>query len=289
MFTGIPQKNRAVAEQYFDEHLSHNDYYTQGEIQPGQWIGEGAERLGLREGGHVNREQFLALCDNINPESGKLLTQRRIADGERRVFFDFTCSAPKSVSIMAVTMDDSRIVEAHQHAAKLALKELEQFAGTRIRKNGADQNRGTGNLVGASFLHNSSRALDPQLHTHFTLFNCTWDQTEKRWKALQTSGMFGAIHYATEVYRNDLRRRLHELGYATRKTANGFEIEGVAPKIITRFSKRAQERQAMVSQLEQELGRKLSNNEVSHAVHKTRSRKFMPFRESAARAIRAIS
>jgi len=175
---------------------------------------------------------------------------------------------------MAVTMDDSRIVEAHQHAAKLALKELEQFAGTRIRKNGADQDRGTGNLVGASFLHNSSRALDPQLHTHFTLFNCTWDKSEKRWKALQTSGMFGAIHYATEVYRNDLRRQLHELGYATRKTANGFEIEGVAPKIITRFSKRAQERAAMVSKLEQELGRKLSNNEVSHAVHKTRSRKL---------------
>lgn len=90
-FTGIPQKNRAVAEQYFDEHVSHNDYYTQGEVQPGQWIGEGVERLGLREGGHVNREQFLALCDNTNPETGKLLTQRRMADGERRVFFDFTC------------------------------------------------------------------------------------------------------------------------------------------------------------------------------------------------------
>jgi conjugative relaxase-like TrwC/TraI family protein len=274
MFTGIPQKNRAVAEQYFDEHLSHNDYYTQGEVQPGQWIGEGVERLGLHEGGHVNREQFLALCDNVNPETGRLLTQRRMADGERRVFFDFTCSAPKSVSIMAVTMNDSRIVEAHQHAAKLALKELEQFAGTRIRKHGADEDRSTGNLVGASFLHNSSRALDPQLHTHFTLFNCTWDQTEKRWKALQTSGMFGAIHYATEVYRNDLRRQLHELGYSTRKTANGFEIEGVAPKIISRFSKRAQERDAMVAQLEKELGRKLSKNEVSHAVHKTRSRKL---------------
>lgn len=274
MFSGIPQKNIAVAKQYFDEHLSHNDYYTQGEVQPGQWIGQGAEMLGLKSGEQVNREQFMALCDNQNPDTGKLLTQRLKAAGERRVFFDFTCSAPKSVSIMAVTMDDQRIIEAHQHAAKLALKELEQFAGTRIRKNGADEDRATGNLVGASFLHNSSRALDPQLHTHFTLFNCTWDKSEKRWKALQTSGMFGAIHYATEVYRNDLRHRLHELGYGTRKTANGFEIEGVAPKIISRFSKRAQERDAMVSKLEQELGRKLSNNEVSHAVHKTRSRKL---------------
>ena len=156
----------------------------------------------------------------------------------------------------------------------MAAKELEHFAGTRIRKNGADDDRNTGNVVGACFVHNSSRALDPQLHTHFVLFNCTWDKTEQRWKALQTSEMFAASHYVTEVYRNDLRRRLHDMGYSTRKTANGFEIEGVAPKIITRFSKRAQERDAMVAKLEQELGRKLSKNEVSHAVHKTRSRKL---------------
>jgi conjugative relaxase-like TrwC/TraI family protein len=274
MFSGIPQKNIAVAKEYFDEHLSHNDYYTQGEVQRGQWIGEGVWKLGLHEGQNVTREQFMALCDNLNPETGKLLTQRLKAEGERRVFFDFTCSAPKSVSIMAVTMNDSRIIEAHQHAAKLAAKELEVFAGTRIRKNGADDDRNTGNVVGACFVHNSSRALDPQLHTHFVLFNCTWDKTEARWKALQTSEMFAASHYVTEVYRNDLRRRLHVMGYSTRKTANGFEIEGVAPKIITRFSKRAQERDAMVAKLEQELGRKLSKNEVSHAVHKTRSRKL---------------
>jgi conjugative relaxase-like TrwC/TraI family protein len=274
MFSGIPQKNIAVAKEYFDEHLSHNDYYTQGEVKMGQWIGEATWRLGLREGQNVTREQFMALCDNLNPETGKLLTQRLKAEGERRVFFDFTCSAPKSVSIMAVTMNDSRIIEAHQHAAKLAAKELEHFAGTRIRKNGADDDRNTGNVVGACFVHNSSRALDPQLHTHFVLFNCTWDKTEARWKALQTSEMFAASHYVTEVYRNDLRRRLHGMGYSTRKTANGFEIEGVAPKIITRFSKRAQERDAMVAKLEQELGRKLSKNEVSHAVHKTRSRKL---------------
>ena len=94
MFSGIPQKNIAVAKEYFDEHLSHNDYYTQGEVQRGQWIGEGVWKLGLHEGQNVTREQFMALCDNLNPETGKLLTQRLKAEGERRVFFDFTCSAP---------------------------------------------------------------------------------------------------------------------------------------------------------------------------------------------------
>ena len=85
-----------------------------------------------------------------------------------------------------------------------------------------ERDRVTGNLVGAAFLHTTSRALDPQLHTHFVLFNCTWDKTEQRWKALQTGDMFGAINYGTAVYRNELAKRLHQLGYSTRRTGNGF-------------------------------------------------------------------
>jgi conjugative relaxase-like TrwC/TraI family protein len=271
MFTAKPQKNRAAATLYFDEHLSHNDYYTQQETQAGYWIGQGAERLGLREGETVGRDEFLRLCDNLHPEDGTKLTQVHAAD--RRIFFDFTCSAPKSVSILAVTMDDTRIVDAHREAAGIALRELEAFAATRVRMRGAMEDRVTANLVGAAFEHTSSRALDPQLHTHFTLFNATFDPVEKRWKALQTSGMFGAIRYATAVYRNELAARLHRIGYGTRQTAHGFEIEGVKPELIERFSKRAQQRNAAVARVEKRIGRKLTNDEISVVVHKTRARK----------------
>ncbi len=155
------------------------------------------------------------------------------------------------------------------------LRELEQFAATRIRKGGIeDQDRTTGNLVGAAFLHTSSRALDPQLHTHFVLFNCTWDNTEKRWKALQTGDMFGALNYGTAVYRNELAKRLHRLGYRTRKAANGFEIEGVAPELIDRFSKRSQQRDLAVKRQEAKLGRKLTKQEIAHVVHQSRPKKL---------------
>jgi conjugative relaxase-like TrwC/TraI family protein len=226
MFSGIPQKNRDGAETYFDEHLSHNDYYTQNETEHGHWIGAGAERLGLQPGSVVTRETFLKLCDNQHPETGEQLTPQQFR--ERRIYFDFVCSPPKSVSILAVTMNDQRIIEAHREASGIALRELEQFAATRIRKGGIqEQDRVTGNLVGAAFVHTTSRALDPQLHTHFVLFNCTWDKTEQRWKALQTGDMFGAINYGTAVYRNELAKRLHQLGYSTRRTGSAFEIEGV--------------------------------------------------------------
>ncbi len=129
-------------------------------------------------------------------------------------------------------MNDRRIIEAHKEASTIALRELEQFAATRIRKGGIeDRDRVTGNLVGAAFLHTSSRALDPQLHTHFVLFNATWDNSEQRWKALQTCDMFGAINYGTAVYRNELAKRLHQLGYSLRRTSSAFEIEGVRPEV----------------------------------------------------------
>jgi len=283
MFTAKPQKNRQAATTYFDEHLSHNDYYTEKQSQAGYWIGAGAELLGLQPGEVVTREAFLRLCDNRHPVEGTGVKLTQVHLRDRRIFFDFTCSAPKSVSILAVTMEDRRVVEAHREAASIALRELEAFAATRIRKNGAMDDRVTGNLVGAAFEHTSSRALDPQLHTHFTLFNATRDPAEKRWKALQTSGMFGAIHYATAVYRNELSARLHRLGYDTRQTAHGFEIEGVRPDIIERFSKRAQQRNAAVAREEKKLGRKLSHNEVSHVVHQSRPRKLKNASEAAVR------
>ena len=122
------------------------------------------------------------------------------------------------------------------------------------------------------------------MHTHFTLFNATFDPEEKRWKALQTSGMFGAIHYGTAVYRNELAARLHRIGYSTRQTAHGFEIEGVKPELIVRFSKRAQQRNAAVAREEKRLGRKLSNDEVSHVVHQSRPRKRKDVSEQGVRA-----
>jgi len=271
MFTAVAQKNLGDAESYFDEHLSQNDYYAAGEIRSGQWIGAGAERLGLK--GEVTREQFHALCENQNPNNGERLTQRQLKEGQRRVFYDFTCSAPKSVSVLAVTLADERLVMAHEEATRIAFRELEAFAATRVRKKGGQKDRTTGNLAAAAFTHTSSRALDPQLHTHFTVFNATFDDSERSWKALQAGGMYDAIRYGTAVYRNELAKRVQQIGYRIQPSKHGFQIEGVSDEVLKRFSKRAQQRDAVVQELEQKLGRKLSNNAISLAVHQSRAEK----------------
>src|SRR5208337_4635387 len=207
------------------------------------------------------------------PNDDNRLTLRQEKTNQRRVFYDFTCSAPKSVSVLAVTMDDERLVTAHEEAARIAFRELEAFAATRVRKQGNQKDRITGNLAAAAFTHTSSRALDPQLHTHFTVFNATFDERERCWKALQARGMYDAIRYGTAVYRNELAKRVRQIGYRIQPSKHGFRIEGVSDEVLKRFSKRAQQRDAVVMELEQKLGRKLSNNAISHTVHQSRAEK----------------
>jgi conjugative relaxase-like TrwC/TraI family protein len=112
------------------------------------------------------------------------------------------------------------------------------------------------------------------LHTHLTVFNATFDGKEARWKALQAGGMYEAIRYGTAVYRNELAKRVQQIGFQIRQAQHGFEVEGVSEDVLKRFSKRSQETKKIFLEMEQKLGRKLSNNEVAYAVHRSRARKL---------------
>jgi conjugative relaxase-like TrwC/TraI family protein len=108
----------------------------------------------------------------------------------RRVFYDFTLSPPKSVSIAALVGNDKRIIEAHDEAVTVAMRE---FANLRCHSGSQTESvshRVTGNVVGAVFRHDTSRDLDPHLHSHCILFNATWDSLKavgKHWKPVKWS------------------------------------------------------------------------------------------------------
>lgn len=222
------------------------DYYDEGQRVTGQWFGSGAERLGLS--GKVGAEAFLRLCENLHPASGDALTPRlntmRMdkAGGNatnRRIFYDFTFSPPKSVSVAALAGADNRILEAHAQAVRSAMREFEVFATTRVRVGKADCDRATGNFVAAMFTHDTSRALDPHLHTHCVVFNATFDAAENRWKALQNYELLRARKFAENVYYHELARKLRGFGYQIRNLARGdFQIEGISEGVCERFSKR---------------------------------------------------
>jgi conjugative relaxase-like TrwC/TraI family protein len=70
------------------------------------------------------------------------------------------------------------------------LRETETCAASRVRQGGANENRTSGNLVLAVYHHDTSRELDPQLHTHAVAANLTFDGAECRWKALQAPDIY---------------------------------------------------------------------------------------------------
>ncbi|MGA3182362.1 MAG: MobF family relaxase, partial [Verrucomicrobiota bacterium] len=245
MVTAKTQYNLKNAREYFEEHLCVGDYYDEGQRVSGEWMGLGAERLGLN--GKVRAEDFLRLCENQHPATGERLTPElkttRIKDGrtvaDRRIFYDFTFSPPKSVSLAGFLGNDERIVKAHDRAARVALKNFEDFAATRVRIGGARSERLTGNFAAALFTHDTSRALDPHLHTHCIVFNATFDQVENRWKALENYELLRARKFAENVYYHELARDLRSFGYKIRNLPRGdFQVEGVPDDLCQRFSKR---------------------------------------------------
>lgn len=68
------QFNLRNAKQYFREHLDAGDYDSEGQKVTGQWLGHGAERLGLK--GAVGEDAFIALCEGKHPATGLRLGQR---------------------------------------------------------------------------------------------------------------------------------------------------------------------------------------------------------------------
>jgi len=273
---------------YSARHLQHSDYYAEGERITGQWQGRGAQLLGLS--GEVRTEQFEALRQGLDPESGEFLRQRQSADrisadgttqSRGRNLYDFTISAPKSVSIIAELGGDDRLVEAHRGAVQETLTELEQIAATRVRMSGANENRCTGNLVLAVYHHDTSRELDPQLHTHAVAANLTYDGVEGRWKALQASGIYERRAYLSEVYRNALAREVRSLGYEIedRRTVNGkdlgFEIKGVSEELLERYSQRSEQRDNAIAQFIEVNNRPPTDNEVAILVRESRADKLI--------------
>ncbi|MDQ8195654.1 MobF family relaxase [Coraliomargarita sp. SDUM461004] len=246
MLSPKAQYNLKNAKQYFRDHLQVGDYYAQEHVVQGEWFGQGAERLELQ--GVVKEKDFIALCEGNHPGTGERLTLRknttRTTDGKetanRRIFYDFTISPPKSVSIVGL-YGNERIVKIHDEAVRKSMREMEQFALTRVRKMGRSDDRETGNVIGASFRHETSRALDPHLHTHCILMNATFDPVEKRWKALQNFEMLKAQKFIENLYYHELAKGLKKIGYSIENNARDFEIQGITSGLIGKFSKRHQQ------------------------------------------------
>ena len=98
------------------EYYSQDNYYTTSELtEASEWLGNGAEALGLH--GVVEEQAFVDVLSGKLPDGSEITA----AHGEHRPGLDMTFSAPKSVSLLALVGKDDRIagVDARVTAAQL--------------------------------------------------------------------------------------------------------------------------------------------------------------------------
>jgi conjugative relaxase-like TrwC/TraI family protein len=228
------QDNAGSAKRYY----ATADYYSEGQEIVGLWGGKGASRLGLV--GVVDKSSFERLCDNLDPRTGEPLTVRTRTD--RTVGYDFTFSVPKSVSLLYAMSSDQGIMDAFRVAVDETMRDIEAEIKTRIRRNRQDTDRTTGNMVWAEFIHTTSRPVDglpdPQLHAHVFVFNTTWDEEERRWKAGQFRELKRDAPYFQAAFRVRLANKLQDLGFGVERMRDDFEIAGIPRDVLKRFSRR---------------------------------------------------
>ncbi|GAB5476334.1 MAG: MobF family relaxase [Maribacter sp.] len=258
------------AKSYFRDALSKVDYYINDQELNGTFNGRIANKLGL-EGALVDKETFEKLCDNINPKDGGSLTPRTVKD--RRVGYDISFHAPKSVSIVHVLSDDDKIMQAFKTSVHETMNEMELDMQTRIRSQGQYNDRSTVSLLWTDFIHQTARPVDghppdPHLHCHCFTFNVTYDEVENRYKAGQFHNIKRDMPYYQARFQKRLADTLSNIGYGIRKTRNGFELAVVPQKAIDHFSKRTN----LIGQVAKEKGI-VNRTELDELGAKTRGKK----------------
>jgi len=214
-------KNAGKAGAYY---TAEDNYYFLGE-QSTEWYGTGAENLGL--GGPVNRDTFVPVLEGQLPDGTDL--RRMQGDvNKHRPGYDLTFSAPKSVSVLALVTGDRFLIEAHREAVRRTLDDVEKLATTRTMTDGISEMEKTGNIVAAVFMHDTSRNLEPQMHSHAVLANATLSQGG--WKTLSTD-ISGRQGFTDVVWKEQVSLgalfRAHLRGIIE---PEGYPITGTGPR-----------------------------------------------------------
>ncbi|ADU72059.1 conjugative transfer relaxase/helicase TraI [Pantoea sp. At-9b] len=251
MMTIAPVASAADAAGYYS---SQDNYYFLDDLQS-QWLGEGARELGLE--GPVDLDTLTAVLHGKLPngvELGKDVQGSHV----HRPGHDLTFSAPKSISMLILAGGDKRLLAAHHEAVKETLALVEQMVSARDTRDGVTRITATGKMVAALFTHDTSRNLDPQIHTHAVLANVT--ELDGKWKALATDTIHGAGFIETlyryqvsfgKLYRTALKGKTEALGYETELTGGKhelWEVKGFTGDVLEEFSSRHREISARVGE-----------------------------------------
>lgn len=228
--------SKIVSLSYY-ESLAKDDYYQQGQEPPGIWRGRLVEQFALA--GAAAGEEYRRIFSGVDPRNGQPLVQG--AGQGHRSGWDFCYSAPKSVSVIWSQADPTlrhQIEQAQATAVEAARSFMETQLITRRGKAGCIFEQ-PASCLWADFEHSTSRAQDPQLHTHSLLVNvCKRD--DGSYGTIEPSNAFRAKLAAGAIYRAELANSLKQLGFAIERDGDSFRVAGgdVLQSLEKIFSKR---------------------------------------------------
>jgi len=222
-------------------YFSADNYYTQDDgLEMSEWFGKGAVNLVLK--GKIDEQDFSACMEGKigTQELGRFALNQATNEAQRehRTGTDITFSAPKSVSLLAEVAENRLVLEALEHAVKVALQYTkENLAQTRQMVNGKVECVTTKNIVAALFRHNTCRDLDPQTHTHAVFINAT-QRDDGQWRSMFNDDIFKSQRIIGAIYTSELASSLQKLRFElTRNDSKGnFEISGIDRVQIEQFS-----------------------------------------------------
>jgi conjugative relaxase-like TrwC/TraI family protein len=224
------------------------DYYLAGPEAAGRWTGSAARALGLN--GRVSEQSLRAVLSQQDPRSGVKLAGP--AARARVPGFDLMFSVPKSASVLFGIGDERlqhAVLAAQERAVAAGMAYLERHACcTRMGAGGHEIVESDG-LVGAAFGHRTSRAGDPQIHTHVLVANAT-RRADGLWGTLDGRQLYVHAKTAGYVHEAVFRRELTDRrGVQWRAARNGIaDIEGVSNAVVDAFSRRRAEIDARVTE-----------------------------------------
>jgi conjugative relaxase-like TrwC/TraI family protein len=236
----------ASGQEAYYTSLAAEEYYIGGGEPPGRWVGQGSAVLNLNR--KVEHESFANLFAGYSADGSVAMVQNAgFLPGvrQRKSGWDMTFSAPKSLSTLwsqAPLEARQKIQAAQQIAVEKALRCLEEnYAWTRRGKNGLHHERCK--LLMATFEHSTSRAGDPQLHTHGLILN-TGLREDGTAGSLMSHKFFNSKvkRYLDAIYVAELSYQIgRRLGVDVEQTPHGFEISGVSKNLCEAFSTRRKE------------------------------------------------
>ena len=227
------------------------DYYMRGEF-----VGEAPE---VRIGGKLNKilgrdgfteESFRQLMAGQNPNGGKL-TQR--LSKNRTHATDVTANVSKEIAAIIEVAGDGRAKEVLWESWDDTMRHIERQVYSRIRVDGKQTNRKTGNIAYDGIFHSCTRPTkedgksDPHPHIHGIIYNATYDREEKKIKAVKLD--FLDKSEVERYFHKKLAKGLREIGYDARvvkaeklyeghRPGTTVRLKGVDQAIVDTFSRR---------------------------------------------------